>query len=621
MNTRRLPWLAFFFLTSTLALAAEPKTPDAEAILSRLKPQHPRLLATAEDFARLREQANAGEAANWLAQLRREADGLLKAPPSKYEIPDGKRLLATSRRVLDRTLTLGLVFRLQGDARHAQRLWSELEAASRFKDWNPSHFLDTAEMTAAFAIGYDWLFDTWTPEQRGVLRKAIVEMGLKPSLPFYQKQKWWVVANHNWNQVCNGGMTLGALVLADEERALAGEILPAAIASVRRPMREFAPDGAWGEGPGYWDYAVMYNVLLLAALDSALGTDFELSRIDGFSKAGDFPIHVTGTTGRTFNYADAGEGRCGGPHLLWLATRFDRPDFAAFRMGQAGARLSALDLLYGVRWLASPQTARLAAPLAKHFRKAEIVTMRSAWDDPQATFIACKGGDNRVNHGHLDLGTFVLDAEGERWAFDPGADDYNLPGYFGSKRWDYYRLRAEGHNTLVIAPDARPDQDVKAKAQVTRFAGKAGDAFAVVDLSEAYAGRAKGAQRGIRLRGRDVLVQDEIQTSAPTELWWFLHTGAEVKCDGATATLTQNGKRLTATLLSPAGAAFEVLPTEPLATSPHPERQQEKRGKVKRPKKLAVHLRSAESPRIVVLLSPGGQPKTHADITPLAEWK
>lgn len=620
MIARCLPLLAPL-VASVGALATESAMPDAKAILTRLKPRHPRLLATMEDFARLREQASSGGVAQWLAKLRREADDLLKAEPSKYEIPDGKRLLATSRRVLDRTLTLALLFRLQGDARHAQRLWMELSAAARFKDWNPSHFLDTAEMTAAFALGYDWLFDTWTPEQRGVLRKAIVEMGLKPSLPFYQKQKWWVVADHNWNQVCNGGMTLGALALADEERGLAGEILPAAIASVQRPMREFAPDGAWGEGPGYWDYAVAYNVAMLAALDSALGTDFGLSQIEGFSKAGDFPIHVTGPTGRTFNYADAGDGGCGGPHLLWLATRFDRPDFAAFRIARTSARPHALDLLYGARWLAAPPIARTAAPLAKHFGGSEIVIMRSARDDPQATFVACKGGDNRVNHGHLDLGTFVLDAAGERWAFDPGPDDYNLPGYFGSKRWDYYRLRAEGHNTLVIAPDARPDQDVKAKAQVSRFHASPGDAFAIVNLNAAYAGRAQGVQRGIRLLGRDLLVQDEVQTGAPAELWWFMHTGAEVKCHGATATLMQNGQRLTATLLSPAGAAFEVLPTEPLATSPHPKRQQEKRGKVKQPKKLAIHLRAAASPRIAVLLSPGGQPNTHADITPLTEWK
>ena len=594
-------------------------TPPAD-ILARLKPAHPRLLASAADFEQLKKQTSEGKAAQWLGHLKKEAGELLKAAPSRYEIPDGKRLLATSRRVLDRVLTLGLVFRLTGDPRHSERLWQELEAAARFKDWNPSHFLDTAEMTAAFAIGYDWLFDTWTPERRAVLRTAIVELGLKQALPLYRKQKGWTVADHNWNQVCNGGMTLGALALADEEQALAAEILPAAIASVRRPMHEFAPDGAWGEGPGYWDYAVMYNVLMIAALDSALGADFGLSEMEGFSKAADFPIYVTGPTGRTFNYADAGDGGCGGQHMLWLASRFERPDFAAFRIARAGERPTALDLLYGRRWLMQPPENRQQPP-AKHFRNSEVVTLRSAWDDPQATFVAFKGGNNAVNHSNLDLGTFVLDAAGERWAFDLGADDYNLPGYFGSKRWDYYRMRAEGHNTLVIAPDARPDQATKAKAPIERFHGSPGRAFAIVDLSAAYAGRASAVRRGIILSGHDVIVQDEIETDAPVEAWWFMHTGAEVKCDGTTATLTQNGRQLTATLLSPAGAVFEVMPAEPLATSPHPERQQVKHTSVRHPRKLAVHLRSTKSPRIVINLTTGEKPAAPSGITPLANWK
>ena len=46
----------------------------------------------------------------------------------------------------------------------------ELEAAAHFTNWNPRHFLDTAEMTHAFAIGYDWLYEAWTPAQRATLR-------------------------------------------------------------------------------------------------------------------------------------------------------------------------------------------------------------------------------------------------------------------------------------------------------------------------------------------------------------------------------------------------------------------------------------------------------------------
>ena len=614
-----LALLSSLMVAHVIAKTGEPTRPAAQEIIVKIKPAHPRLLATAADFDHLKTVVANGEAAKFMAVIQHNADDLLKAAPSKYEIPDGKRLLATSRRVLDRTLTLGLVFRTTGDKRHAERLWKELDAAAHFKDWNPSHFLDTAEMTTAFAIGYDWLYDTWTPEQRATLRQAIVSMGLNQALPLYRKQKGWTVANHNWNQVCNGGMTLGALAIGDEESEIAGEILSNAIASVPRAMREFAPDGAWGEGPGYWDYAVMYNVFMLAAMDTALGTDFGLSKIEGFSKAADFPIQITGPLGRTFNYADAGDGGSGGPSILWLTTTFQRPDHAAWRIARARSKPHPLDLIYGATWFEHPPT-MASAPLAKYFRGPEVVTMRSAWNDPKATCIAFKGGDNRVNHGHLDLGSFVLDAAGERWAVDLGADDYNLPGYFGPQRWDYYRMRAEGHNTLVFAPDAKPDQDLKAKSKIIRFSDREGASFAIADLSAAYARHATSVKRGVHLQGTDVVIQDEIAMASPSDTWWFMHTAAKIECHGTTATLTQDGHHLTATILSPAGAQFQQLRSEPMSTSPHPPRQQVKHPS-RHAQKLAIHCTPATSQRITVLLTAEDAAATKVAVLPLEGWK
>lgn len=603
------------------SVRAESTAGKDRAILSTLHREHPRLLASAADFETLKKQvATNGEGKQWFAEIQKQADAMLAEAPSEYVIPDGLRLLATSRRVLDRTLTLGLVFRLTGDRRYAARLWRELDGAAHFKDWNPRHFLDTAEMTAAFAIGYDWLYSEWSPDQRVALSEAIVKLGLNQSLDLYRKNRWWVAAQHNWNQVCNGGMTLGALAVADTQPALAEEILSAAIASVPRAMREFGPDGAWGEGPSYWDYATKYNAFMVAALESALGTDFDLARIEGFAKAPDFPIQVTGPSGRTFNYADAGDRGSGGPQVLWFASRFHNAGFAAWRIERARRHPEALDLLWGAAWLEhQPQLGKLE--LARYFRGAEIVTMRSAWNDSQATFVGFKAGDNKVNHSHLDLGSFVLDAAGQRWAIDLGADDYNLPGYFGSNRWSYYRLRAEGHNTLVIAPCSEPDQDPRAATKITRFSAVPGQSFAVADLTPAYASTARSVQRGVALRDRDVVVQDEIRTQKPTEIWWFLHTDADVKCEGAKATLTKNGAQLTATIVSPAGATFAVMPAEPLPSSPHPPRQQVKHASAAHPQKLAVRLENASEVRLVVLLSPGGAPAKASTVVPLSEWK
>ncbi|MBI3461855.1 MAG: heparinase II/III family protein, partial [Planctomycetes bacterium] len=445
-------------VVSSCGAAGVPKIPPADAILNGLRSEHPRLLATPADFEQLKALCGANKhARDWLASLTREAESLLTSAPVKYEIPDGKRLLAVSRRAKDRVLLLGLVYRLTGDARFSERLWRELDTVTRFKDWNPSHFLDTAEMTFAVAVGYDWLHDVWTEQQREQLRRAIVKLGLNQGLPVYEKQAWWARAIHNWNQVCNGGMAAGALAIADEEPALAREVLHAAVTSLPRAMNEFRPDGGWGEGPGYWRYATEYNVYMLATLRTALGTDFGLSQMPGFSATGNFPLYFTGPTGETFNYADAHSGWHGAPQLFWLATTFDNPAWAAAQRAHAHDRPSPLDLLWGAPWL-TRDAPRQSLPLDWHFQRVSVVFLRGAWNDANATYVGFKGGDNRVNHGHLDLGSFVLEALGQRWIADPGPDNYNLPGYFGSQRWSYYRCRAEGHNTLVINPEPAPDQ-------------------------------------------------------------------------------------------------------------------------------------------------------------------
>jgi hypothetical protein len=594
-------------------------TPSAEEILKHLQTQHPRLLLDRSGFEDLKKRLQTDATLQeWDKHLRREADKLLKAPLPRHVLPDGLRLLSTSRSVMDRTYTLALAYRLHGDRRHLERLWQELETVAAFPDFNPKHFLDTAEMTHALAVAYDWLYDSWTEGQRATVRRAITDKGLKPGLEVYRKANWWARAIHNWNQVCNGGMTMGALAIADEDRELAGEILRHAIASVPLAMKSYAPDGAWPEGPGYWAYATQYNVVMIAALRSALGTDFGLSDRKGFAETGLFPLYMTGPTDRCFNFEDSGDHAPRASCLFWLAERFQQPACTWF--AETSAKPTPLGMIWRRRPGQDPAAAKL--PLDRYWRHVEVATFRSRWNDPKAVFVGIQAGSNRVNHNHLDLGSFVLDALGQRWAADLGGDDYNLPGYFGGKRYTYYRLRAEGHNTLVLNPDQRPDQDPKAEAKISRFVSEGQRAFAVADLTPAYAKHARRVERGVALFDRrSVLVQDEVEAKQPAELWWFMHTPAAIALgeDGRTATLDRQGVKLQARILDPAAARFEVRQAGPLPTSPNPDGQARNQDV----RKLAIHLAKVEKLRLAVVFTPldgqaGAAPARK--VQPLAEW-
>lgn len=556
------------FVCSTLPLLSG-QAGSAQIGLDTLRNPHPRLIASNLDVARIRRLVRSNEAARAVyARLSAEAEEIMKQPPVEYKLI-GPRLLDKSRTALGRIYTLGLLYRMEGDRPMLTRLVDELRAAAAFKDWNPSHFLDTAEMTHAFAIAYDWLFHVLSDQERAMIREAIINKGLEPALEIYENRRSWTQVSHNWNQVCNGGITLGALALADEEPARAGRILRSAVESIPRAMASYAPDGGWNEGPGYWAYATRYNVVFLAGLDSALGTDFGLSQMKGFDKAGEFRVYFSSPVGRTFNYADASDALGPAECILWLARRFNDPVYAwqELELLKKSKRAHALDLVWWPEKTQSPEAA--GWPLDKYYEGVQTAFLRGSWSDPNTMWIGAKGGDNKANHSHLDLGTFVLDSQGERWALDLGPDDYNLPAYFGDKRWTYYRLRTESHNTVLIDGE---NQHPKAAAKLLSKEFTPALSRVTFDLGGAYPEKLARHERTVMLRDRKVfVVRDEIAAPNPVEALWGLVTDAAVRCDGRGAVLEKRGKKMTARLLSPEGAKFETVPAQP----PAPQRQNE----------------------------------------------
>lgn len=590
------------------------KAPQTQSLLSSLQTSHPRLIATNKNLDRVRQLIKTEPLAKaWHNKLRQQAEKILGQAPIEYKLI-GPRLLAQSRLCLDRVYTLGLVYRLDGDRRFADRAKKELMTAAAFQDWNPSHYLDVAEMTHAFGIGYDWLFDSLTAEERTTLRNSIVEKGLKPS--FIEKlpngaraYNWWLRVTNNWNQVCNGGLTVGALAIADEEPELAERVISRAIESIKLPMSSYAPDGGWDEGPGYWHYATSYNVYFLAALETALGSDFapiqSMLKMPGVSVTGDFRMHSAGPIGRSFNYADAGDHVEAAPELFWLAQKFNGPVWSWHERQRSGSP-HATDLIWFDARSAGARAEHM--PLDAVFKGIDVAFFRSSWEDSNATYLGFKGGNNKASHSHLDLGTFVMDARGYRWAIDLGSDNYNLPAYFGNRRWTYYRLKTEGHNTLVING---VNQTASARAPIIAFDSTPERAFAIADLTAAYP-MTKRVWRGVAMLDREqVMIEDEIEATNPVEIVWGMHTPAEINLDAATAILKQGAESVRARIIEPAGAKFEVVSAQPATPD-----ENQNRGV----RKLVIRLaEKTKDLRLVVVIETGTKTNTISP-EPLARW-
>ena len=604
-----LVWLALGSVAVALALSpASAAEADGQAILKALRPGHPRLFITSESLENLRKAVQADPAMkDMLAKLTAQADKILDEPPVEHKLL-GPRLLDKSRRCLDRVSTLALVYRLGGDEKYAARALKEMEAAAAFPDWNPSHFLDTAEMSCALGIGYDWLYAYMNAGQRAAIRQALVEKGLTPGLESYRgtgKFGWWTRSQHNWSQVCNGGLAVGALAIADEQPVPCAEILVSGLKAVRPAMANFGPDGSWNEGPGYWGYTLQYTSFYLAALQSALGLMAGLDETPGLAEAGLFRIAFIGPTGKVFNFADAGDGAGSAPSMLWLARTFKKPVCAWDERQRM--RPSPFDLIWFEAEGQGPAASGL--PLLKLFRRDHVVFFRSAWEDPNGLWIGFKGGDNAANHSHLDLGSFVIDALGQRWALDLGSDDYNLPGYFGDKRWTYYRLRTESHNTLLISG---ANQSPKAKAPVVAFSAAGGEGRAVADLSQGYP-MVRSALRGVAMiGGKRIVIQDEVEADVPVEVVWGMMTRAKIKWSGSRAILEQKGKRLQVDILAPDDAVFSTVS----ASAPTPQAQQPDMARllIRLPEKQKI---SAFAVSIAAEADAAGEPPK---VVPLRRW-
>jgi hypothetical protein len=616
-------------LAALCLLSSSARSEELKDLIRKAPPEHPRLFFGRGGEAALRGKVDSDATLKKaVGHVMAVADGLQDLKPVERK-KTGRRLLGVSRTCLQRVTHLAFAYRMTGDKRYAVRAQKEMMAAAGFSDWNPSHFLDVGEMTAALAIGYDWVYPALDPEARKKIKAAIIEKGLRTSL----KGGWWVRTENNWNQVCHGGLTLGALAVMEDEPDLARQIIERAVANVPRAMTEYDPDGAYPEGPGYWKYGTTYNVVIISALESVLGTDFGLSKAKGFLESADYYMHVTGPTGLYFNYSDCGSGGGVSPAMYWFAARRSDSsllwrerqaldEFLSKKHGSIGSsgRLFPFLIIWAGEFDKTP------IPKLNHWKadgKTPVSMHRSGWKTPEEVFVGVKAGSPSANHAHMDIGSFVMDAGGVRWALDLGSQSYHSLESKGislwgrsqnAQRWDVFRLSSFSHNTLVV--DGKK-QVVSGKAPIIAFSDEGPMPHTIIDMKSVYKGQLAAANRGVGLyRNRSVLVQDEIITlDRETTVRWGMVTRAKVEIKGdGTAVLEQGDQQLAFRVLSPDKAKLELFET----AKPPAEYDVVNTGtgmigfKVKLPP-------STET-KLVVLLQPGKPGNKLPPVVPLAEW-
>ncbi len=467
----------------------------------------------------------------YYSALENHANALLDVPPLE-RIQEGRRLLPVSREALRRIFTLTFCAEIHPEkTAYAERALAEMRVIAQFSDWNPSHFLDVGEMTAAMAIGYDALRRQMSEEDQNLIVGAIVAKGLRSTDT--KEHLWWIANTANWNQVCHAGLTLGALAVADRQGELARKVIRRAVNGITYSMSSYEPDGNYTEGATYWMYGTSFNILLLTALKDTLGTDFGRSDAPGFSKTIHYYEQVFGPSGKTWNYSDSEEGAMYEPTVFFFAEKlkdktityneyrllaglFNRtpPEKKGTVFGPfAGARLAPMALLFDTGTIQDPPI----SPKENGFvgignGKAPVAVFRTGWE-PDAAWFGMKGGTPSAPHAHMDAGSFVYERYGFRWSVELGAELYHKIESLGmslwsiaqdSDRWKIYRYSNFSHSTLTVNNEL---MRVGANAPILEASvGRPGeDSYVVFDLTPVYGGCLRNAQRKGTLHGDGTL--------------------------------------------------------------------------------------------------------------------
>jgi len=549
---------------------------DVAYLKKKLRKGSPRLILTPAIEKQLKKDLKSDEVVkNMYQAIKLNAEEIQQQPLLERNVV-GRRLLGTSREMLYRMNILGMVYLMEQDEKVLNRINDEVIAVCNFSDWNPSHYLDVAEMSLAVALAIDWVGEDLSASTVELAKTALIEKGIKPS---YNKEgnTGWVDGNNNWNQVCHGGMIAASVVVAEQEPELAAKTIHRALEGMPHALEEYGPDGVYPEGSTYWRYGTSFSVLTASMLESAFGTDFGLADYPAFKESAEFRLLSMAPSGWYYNFADCGDRRSenGDMTLAWFAAKtgngiyYERERFLRDpeEMGELSRWAGA-----GLVWLSQfDEEDSEPLPLAwKGEGSNPVIFFRTEVGNPHNYYFGGKGGRGSVNHGNMDAGSFIFEVNGVRWVVDPGNQSYHALEKTGfnlwgrcqeCERWTLLTKNNYGHSTITVNNTLH---HVDGFAAITDFQdGEQPET--TIDMSEVF-GEDVGSvsRRFVKENDQSLLIEDQIKPSDATQhITWQLMTTADVEIVEGGAILKQDGKQLNLDNLSHPELMVSMISLDP----------------------------------------------------------
>lgn len=557
--------------------------------------EHPYLYFTKAELPAIKAKLDSTpEYAKFKKSLLAKADAMVKAPnpiPSEVAPLDAPApgvnfqhgsFMSLAGATLANLEPLGFAYQITGDRRYADKAKEIMLSLAKLERWTGPWFVDgkhfaprwrsaleTGMIARSYAMSYDWIYETLTPDERKILRDGLVKNGLDPLRDWFDPDRFCEIERHqvaggpggagsNWNMVCGGAAGVAALALLYEtpeakryvcairdrtrewlsykggDYQIFWDCGPKTVKRIDGPTeRNFDEDGAYLESIGYMDYAMRYLLGFSCALKNVSGDDVIFKHIpDNMLDHCVYMMYESGSDGESITtpaFGDTAGGHCT-PEVYCALMKYKGDRNARLLFDKAAKK--PLSTLQAFLW--DSQDAEAALPPkdgAKIFRGVGQAVMRSGWG-PMQDMLAIKYHQNR---GHLDIGGFTLSALGRQFIIDSGSAGYT------TRKYSEYLSKTEAHNVVMV--DGRRQERVD--GQITAFIKTPSLAYTCGELKAAYPAFIDSWKRHVLYLRPDCYVMlDEMRGSAPHTYDWLLHYDGKLKIEPDSATITNRDAKL-----------------------------------------------------------------------------
>ena len=546
-----------------LSCTVRAKGVGAQCPTGEMKPPgaHPYLLFTAAEAPTILGKTSDPLAKSMWETILRAADSYVSE--SESESSEELVMWDWSRRIE----VLGLAYSLTHNEAYGRVGATFLLTAARDDSWHGGNteMRITGGTMGTLGLGYDWLYDALTVQQRAEVRDLLVRYGLEPFANAAAGEDFWTDwYRGNWGTVIYSNAGLAALALLGEEPR-AADWLRLCERKLWRYTMATGEDGGWGESVSYGAYAWSNGLRFLRALRRVTGDDlFDNPRLRRLPY---WFINLLETDRRNYiPFSNCGLGVSASPEVLALLAGEYRDEHVQSAAHELLARRERAAVFAFLWYAPDVHAAPLSElPLTQVWPDLGWATMRSSWDDPRGVLFGLKGGQQDWDHLHHDLNGFVLYAYGKPLIAEL---------WYPMRVW---ACETEAHNTIMVAgkeqygkvgimgqgsgPDAYHRGMVGDALDIggerlgtpwyTRLVGDASLAYDPSDV-RSFVREVMYLRHAAPTDPADYFVMfDDVTATHSVRMDWMLHTYGDITESGRTFTIVQDDAAVDVSMVAP----------------------------------------------------------------------